>query len=305
MKAKDFEVIIIGGGAAGISAALWCDELGLSAVVLESKSELGGQLLWTYNPIKNYLGIEVETGRELQKIFLQQIKSRKLTLKTNSKVSQIEAEKKRVILENGEILQAQALIIATGIRRRKLNLENEEKFKGRGILTSGKRDAEKVKGKKVCVIGGGDAALENALILSEFAEKVKLIHRRQEFRARPEFVEKVRQHPKIEILTQAVVTKFLGGQNLEAIELVKNGESAIYPTDFLLLRLGVEPNTELVRGQITLDTKGYCRIDAHGETNLKNVYAIGDVANPSAPTISGAVGMGATAVKNLFDKQMQ
>src|SRR5215218_9876646 len=104
MKTSNFEVIIIGGGAAGISAALWCDELGLPAVVLETKNELGGQLLWTYNPIKNYLGIEVENGRELQKVFLKQIEARKFVVRTGSKVVEIETANKKVKLANSEIL---------------------------------------------------------------------------------------------------------------------------------------------------------------------------------------------------------
>jgi thioredoxin reductase (NADPH) len=296
---NDFDVIIIGGGAAGISAALWCDELALSSVILETGDELGGQLLWTNNAIKNYPGIEVPNGRGLQKVFLNQIASRKLEIKTNSRVVEIDTAGKKVSLENGEVLSAQALIIATGIRRRKLNVEGEEQFQGRGILQSGQGAGEKVAGKRVCVIGGGDAALENALILAEFAAAVTIIHRRKDFRARPEFVKKVQSHPKIKIITEAVVTKFLGTENLEAIEL--DGKENI-PAEAALLRLGVEPNTELLRGQINLDRQGYCQINAAGETNVKKVFAIGDVANPLAPTISGAVGMGATAIKTLFNQ---
>ncbi len=299
MKKESFEVIIIGGGAAGLSAALWCDELGLSAVILETENELGGQLLWTYNAIKNHLGIEAENGRELQKIFQRQIESRKLIIKTNSRVVKIDAENKQIYLANGEILLGRVLVLATGIRRRRLNLDGEEKFKGHGILESGKRDAPKVIGQKVCIVGGGDAALENALILSEPAAKVTLIHRRKVFRARSEFVEKVTQNQKIEILRDSQVTKLVGGERLEAIEV--NGEKQI-PTDALVLRLGVEPNTELLEGQITLDRSGYCQIDAAHETSQKNVFAIGDVANPLAPTISGAVGMGATAAKIIYER---
>lgn len=294
-----YKVVIIGGGVAGISAAFWCDELGLSSVILESENELGGQLLWTYNTIKNYLGIEVENGQELQEIFLKQIEKRKFEIKYNAKIAKIEIENKLVCLANGEVLSAQFLIIATGIRRRKLNLESEEKFHGRGILKSGKRDRELVKGKKVCVVGGGDAALENALILSETAEIVTLIHRRKDFRGRSEFVEKVKAEPKITILTETEITKIIGDESLEALESkdVATNQTQIYPTDALLLRIGVEPNNELFRGQIELDKNGYCLIDSHCETSAKNIFAIGDISNPLAPTISSAIGMGATAVK--------
>lgn len=301
---KKFDVVIIGGGAAGISAAFWCDELGLSSIILESETDLGGQLLWTYNAIKNYLGIEVENGQELQKIFLKQIEKRSFEIKKSSKITKIDTEKKLVFLENEEVLSADFLIIATGIRRRKLNLESEEKFHERGILRSGKRDADLVKGKKVCVVGGGDAALENALILSETAESVTLIHRRKEFRGRSEFIEKVKKEPKITILTETEITKIIGDESLEALELKKvaANQTQIYPTDALLLRIGVEPNNELFRGQLELDKNGYCLIDSHCETSVKNIFAVGDIANPLAPTISSAVGMGATAVKTISNR---
>ncbi len=304
MKPKDFDVIIIGGGVAGLSAAIWCDELGLRAIILETENELGGQLRWTYNPIKNYLGLETENGRELQKVFLKQLQARKSTVKTDSKVIEIDTADKQVGLENGESFSARALIIATGIRRRKLNLEGEDHFQGRGILESGAREAEQIKGKSVCIVGGGDAALENALILAEFAKQVTLIHRRPDFRARPEFIGEVKNNPKITILSETIVKKLLGQVHLEALELqnLKTNETFIKPLDALLLRLGVEPNTELLRPSLQLDKDGYCQVNAHGETILEGVFAIGDVANPLAPTISGASGMGATAAKVIYHR---
>lgn len=301
---REFDVIIIGGGAAGISAALWSAELGLKAVLLESSNELGGQLLWTYNSIKNYLGVEVENGRGLQQIFLKQIEKRNFELRVNCEVVYIDTEQKRVQLKNGETISADVLIIATGIRRRKLNLENEDKFQGKGIITSGKRDGEKVKGKTVCIVGGGDAALENALILSEFAENVILIHRRNEFRGRKEFIERVKETNKVKIICESIITKIIGSEKLEAIELqnLKTGQTYTQSTDYLLLRLGVQPNTSLLEGKISLDKDGYCLIDSNCETSVKNIYAIGDVANPLAPTISGATGMGASVIKIVYER---
>lgn len=297
--AEHYDVIIIGGGAAGVSAALWCDELGLRALLIELSDELGGQLLWTYNAIKNYLGIEVENGRELQKVFVKQLQSRKFELKTNCEVIEIDTENKQVRTKDNQCFLANALIIATGISRRKLNLEGEDRFKGRGIIESGKRDAEKAKDKKVCIIGGGDAALENALILSEFAESITLVHRRPAFRGRSEFIEKVQQNPKVKILTETITTKIIGNEFLEAVELtnLQTKQTFTCQTDILLLRLGVEPNTKLLHEKIELDENGYCLINSHCETTVKNIYAIGDVANPLAPTISGAVGMGASVAK--------
>lgn len=299
---KNFDVIIIGGGAAGLSAALWCDELGLSALLLEKSKELGGQLLWTYNPIKNYPGIETESGRELCDVFLKQLKKRQFTLRLEAEMSEIDVEKRQIFLADGTVFSGKSVIIATGIKRRKLNVEGEERFIGHGIIESGKKNAEMAKKKRVVIVGGGDAAFENALILAENASSVTIVHRRKSFRARREFVAQVRKNPKIRIFTDTVLQKIDGGQKLEEVRLkqLKTGETVILPTDILLCRIGVEPNTEILRGKIELDKNGYVKINSNCETNIRGIFAIGDVANPLSPTVSSAVGMGATAVKAIY-----
>lgn len=298
----DFDVIIIGGGAAGISTALWCDDLKLNALLLERKAELGGQLLRVYNPIKNHLGVEAENGRKLCDVFLKQIESRSFKIRLQSETERIDLEKKSIELIGGETCFAKAIIIATGVRRRKLMVEGEDAFAEKGIIESGKRDANLVENRRVCIIGGGDAAFENALILSETASEITLVHRGEDFRARDEFVNQVKKNPKVKILTETVVQKFIGGEKLEAIELenLKSKEIFQKEIDAVLIRIGVEPNTEFLWGKIDLDEQGYIKINQNCETNIEDVYAVGDTANPIAPTVSSAVGMGATAVKAIF-----
>jgi thioredoxin reductase (NADPH) len=302
---QSFDVIIIGAGPAGLSAALWCDELGLNALLVESKPECGGQLLGVYNSIENHLGIEAENGRELRDIFVRQTEKRRFTLLLDSEPAKVDLKAKRISLTNGKAFSATAaLIIATGVRRRKLDVEGEEEYKNQGIIESGKRDKDSVTGKAVCIVGGGDAALENALILSETAERIFLVHRRAAFRARPEFTEKALENKKVQIFTETAVVGILGDEKIKAVELqdLKTGERFTLPIDAVLLRIGVEPNIELFREDLKLGETGYIEIDGQCQTSMKDVFAIGDVANPLAPTVSSAVGMGATAAKVIFNK---
>ncbi len=295
----DFDIIVVGGGAAGISSALWCDELGFKTLLLEENEELGGQLLRTFNPIKNHLGAQAKNGREMRDDFIKQIENFNFEIKLSSSVAEIDLENKTISLNGGEKFSAKALIIATGVSRRKLDVEGEKEFQNKGIIESGKRDQNLVKGKNAAIIGGGDAAFENALILAETAAKVALVHRGADFRARSEFVERAENNPKIEILTNSIVKRFTGNEQIEAMEIQnsRTNRTRVLSVETVLIRIGVEPNTKIFRGQIELDENGYIEINQNCETNLQNIFAVGDVANPLSPTVSSAVGMGATAAK--------
>jgi len=299
---KKYDVIIIGGGAAGLSAGLWCDELGLSALLLEKEAEFGGQLLRVYNKIENHLGASAENGRQLRDLFVRQTEKRRFAKRLQAEVSDVDTENKTVILHGGSEFSAKALIIATGVKRRKLGIKGEDFFTGKGIIESGKKDGAAVVGKTVLIVGGGDAALENALILAETARQVYLVHRRKDFRARKDFLEKVTKNPKIKIFTEFIVQKITGNEFIDTVEIqnLKTGELQTLPVEAVLIRIGVEPNTEILREKLKLDADGYIKIDGKCETSAKSVYAVGDVANPLAPTVSSAVGTGAVAVKTIF-----
>lgn len=298
----NYDVIIVGGGAAGLSAALWSAELGLQALLLEAGAEVGGQLLRVYNPIENHLGGDAANGREMRDVFVRQTARRDFAVRLQAEVAEADLEKKILRLKNGETFSAAFIIIATGVERRKLNVEGEAKFKDKGILESGRGERSTVENKTIAVVGGGDAALENALILAETARRVLLVHRGGSFRARREFVEKVSAHPKIEILLETTVTKFVGGERIQAVELKKmqTKERKIQPVEAVLIRIGVAPATKIFRGKLDFDENDYVKIDSRCETSVRGVFAVGDAANAAAPTISSAVGMGATAAKAIF-----
>ncbi len=299
MRPDYFDVVIIGGGPAGISCALWCRELGLDAVLLESGAGLGGQLNWTFNRIENHLGAHAEDGRHLLQKFLKQVEGRKLDIRPDTKITEIDFENCRLVSSGGVRFAFRFLVLATGVRRRRLGIPGEEEFAGKGILVSGKRDFGLAKGKTAVVVGGGDAAFENALILAESASKVILVHRSDQFRARREFIDRVKAARNVEILTGRVLTRFGGAQRIESVEVRdrKTGLAEEFRADFVISRIGVEPNTDFLGGKIKLDPDGYVVTDVYGRTNLENIFAAGDVANPVSPTISSAVGMGATVAK--------
>ncbi|HEV2763162.1 MAG TPA: NAD(P)/FAD-dependent oxidoreductase, partial [Pyrinomonadaceae bacterium] len=138
------DVIIIGAGPAGLSAALWCDELGLDALVLESAPEVGGQLLRVYNPIENYLGLRSANGAELRDRFAEQLEDKSFDVWTQTEIESVELASKRVRLRSGEELRSIALVLATGVRRRRLDVPGEEEFAGRGVLESGRLERDAV-----------------------------------------------------------------------------------------------------------------------------------------------------------------
>lgn len=296
-----YDVLIIGGGPAGLSAALWCSDLGLRAVILEKEPVFGGQLLRTYNRIGNYIGIEDATGVEIRDRFLKQVEKGTVERRVGSVVSRVDLAGKSVELDDGTHLTGKAIIIATGVRRRKLGIAGEQKFEGRGILDSGVRNRENVAGKVVLIVGGGDAALENATILGETAKHVTVVHRRGRFTARPDFIEAASRMPNVSFMLNTVVQSIAGNDKIEGSELKSTQTSDItqLEIDAMLIRIGVVANTELFQSQLALGPNGYIKIDANCRANIDGIYATGDVACPLAPTISSAVGMGATAVKNI------
>ncbi|HXQ72613.1 MAG TPA: FAD-dependent oxidoreductase [Pyrinomonadaceae bacterium] len=293
------DAIIIGAGPAGLSAALWCDELGLDTLVLEQAEEIGGQLHRVYNPISNYLGLKARNGKELLEHFSVDVDDAGFDLWRGTEIETIDLRAKRISLRSGEQLQSIAIILATGVRPRTLNIPGEKEFASKGIIESATRDRERFAGEDVCVIGGGDAAVENALLLAEVCPTVTLVHRSRKLRARREFVERLQPNHAVTVFTESVVTRIIGSDRVEAVEILR--KDGLKPFQLavrgVLIRIGVEPNTDLFREQLELDPQGYIAVNSEQETSVPMVFAAGDVSNPLAPTINGATGAGATAAK--------
>jgi thioredoxin reductase (NADPH) len=293
------DVIIIGAGPAGLSMAFWCDELGLDTLLLEQAEQIGGQLHRVYNPISNYLGLKTNNGKELLELFTRDVDSADFDLWTQTAITSVDLKAKRLTLQSGESLQSIAIVIATGVRPRKLGVPGEKEFVGKGMIESATRDRQLFAGRDVCVVGGGDAAVENALLLADVCPTVTVVHRGKKLRARRELAQQLQSSHRITVFTESVLTRIIGDEEVAAVEVLR--KEGLKPFQIavrgVLIRIGVEPNTELFRGQLDTDEKAYIRVNSEQETSVPMVFAVGDVSNPAAPTISSATGAGATAAK--------
>jgi thioredoxin reductase (NADPH) len=247
--------------------------------------------------------VRAANGRELRDRFVEQTKDCDFDLWTNVEIAGVDLKAKRIRLRSGEELQSIAIIIATGLRRRKLGIPGEDEFIGRGMIESS-GDREAFADKDVCVIGGGDAAAENALLFAKACPTVTLVHRGKKLRARREFTEALHTNHCITVFPESVVHRIIGNDWVEAVEIERAG--AIKPFQMavqgVIVRVGFEPNTELFRDQLEMDERAYVIISSLQETSAENVFAVGDVANPLAPTISSAVGAGATAARVMASR---
>jgi len=298
------DVIIIGAGPAGLSTAFWCEQWSLDTLVLEQAEQVGGQLQRVYNPIENYLGLKARNGEELLVHFTKDLDAAEFDLWTQVEIESVDLKARRISLRSGETLQAIAIVIATGIRPRELGVPGEKEFIGKGMIESGARDRQLFAGKDVCIVGGGDAAVENALLLAEVCPTVTLVHRGKKLRARREFAERLQPNNRVTVFTESVLTRILGKEEVEGVEIQR--KEGLKPFQLavrgVLIRIGVEPNTQLFRDQIETDEKGFITVNSQQETSVSMVFAVGDVSNPQAPTISSATGAGATAAKVIASR---
>ncbi len=294
---KEYDVVIIGGGPAGLSAGLYAARAALKTVLLE-KAMPGGQAATT-DKIENYPGFpEGIPGPDLMMKMDEQ--ARRFGLEVNftevMTVSQLAAGDFEIKTFDGE-LKAKTLIIATGAQSRPLGVPGEDDYRGRGVSYCATCDGAFFQGKRVAVVGGGDSAVQEGIFLTKFAEKVYIIHRRNELRATKVLQEKALTHPKIEFILDAVITDILGKDQVEAIKVKKistNEENAV-AVDGIFVYVGKEPSTELFRGLIEIDERGYILTDSKMQTSRRGVFAAGDVRQTPLRQVVTAVADGAVA----------
>jgi len=304
-----YDVIIIGSGPAGLSAAIYAERAKLKTLVIEKAPMSGGQILNTYE-VDNYPGIPGVGGFDLGSKFRAHADAMGCVFVT-AEVLKIDEEGpvKKIVTEK-ETYETKTLILATGANYRKLKVEGEEELMGRGVSYCATCDGAFFKGKTTAVVGGGDVALEDALFLSRICEKVYLIHRRAEFRGAKILQERVSQTENIEVLWDTIVEKIQGENMVEKLSLYnkKKDESMELPVQGVFIAVGIQPNTEVYEGFVKTDEGGYIVAQENGVTDHAGIFAAGDLRTKQLRQVITAASDGANTItsveKYLYENQV-
>src|SRR5215203_623227 len=292
------DLIIIGGGPAGYTAALYAARANLNPLVIEGIT-FGGQLMIT-SDVENYPGYpEGILGPEMMQDFRRQAERFGAEYITDDVTAVDFSERPFRVEVDDDAYYARAVIIATGASARQLGLDSERTLQGRGVSYCAVCDAAFFREKNVVVVGGGDSAMEEAVFLTKFADKVTIVHRRDEFRASPIMLDRARGNPKIDFITHAVVDEVLGEEGkVGAVEIrdVNTDETQVLPADGLFVAVGHDPNTKLFLDQLDHDEAGYLLTKPGSTaTNIDGVFAAGDVVDHTYRQAVTAAGTGAMA----------
>lgn len=307
LRADQFDVLIIGGGPAGVSCALECQDSRLSYLLVERNDRLGGQLADITTEVPNF-ALGRGTGNELQGRLEKACQDGGINYVTNQAVVSIDLSRRRVVTTQA-VYSARAIFIATGYRVKKLELPVESDVETDIVYRTGEGQVC-LAGRKVVIAGGGDSALLEALALADTASSVTVIHRTNRFRARPDVIEAVKSDERIKLLDNCQIESvnapcnpglkgsFTGRPSL-LIRSITDDSTQTIEFDKLVVKYGYVPNTELFAGQIEMDERGHIRINQDCSTSVSAVFAGGDIASPGYDRIATAVGHGMLAAGSI------
>lgn len=296
MKNVDYDLVIIGGGPAGLTAGLYAARARLKVILIE-KIVVGGQIVIS-DWIENYPGFpEGLSGPDLAQRLTEQAKKFGLNIENNAAVSVDLSDSVKTIVLNHRTVTTHTIIIATGASPKKLGVPGEETFYGKGVSSCATCDAPFFKDRIVAAVGGGDTAVKESLFLTKFVKKVYLIHRRDRLRAEMILQEHALADEKIEIIWDSVLTGIKGLTNVENITVqnVKTKEEKTLSVDGCFIWVGEIPNTKFLADGVKLDAKGFIVANLNMETSVPGVFAAGDVRNTPLRQVATAVGDGAVA----------
>ena len=296
-----YDVIILGSGPAGLSAAVYASRAGLSFAVIEKDYMGTGQIAYT-EQVDNYLGYYSIDGFSLGEKFREHAEALGTEF-IEGEVTELSRTDSgwKVALSDGNNFEAKTVIYALGASPKKLGIAGEEEFAGRGVSYCALCDGAFFEGKTVTVIGGGDTALSDALYLSKTAEKVYVVHRRNEFRANASLVKKAEEAANIEFVLEAVPTEIIGAESVTGIKYTRNGTEKTLGTDGVFAAVGSLPNTSLLKGTADLDERGYVIADESCITSAEGLFAAGDVRTKAVRQVITAAADGANAAVSALN----
>lgn len=297
-----YDALVIGAGPAGVSAALYLARFGVSVALVE-KLAPGGLLLQTFE-IENYPGFPKGIkGYELADAMAEQLEPYNNITRKHGDISAFKMNgDTKLIQVDDEWLEADTVVIASGVRYRKLGLPNEDKLLGKGISHCALCDGNFFRGQPVGVVGGGNSAIEESLHLAKLVSHLHVIHRRDAFRAVPIYLERLKTLPNVTLETSTIITKLHGEHQLEGVTVkrLRKGTEEFLPLNGLFIFIGFEPVASFLPPELHLDEGGFIKTDTEMATNLSGVFAAGDIRSKLCRQVVTAVGDGATAANSAF-----
>lgn len=294
------DLLVVGGGPAGAAAALWGRSLGWRVTLLERGEVCGGQLRQVHFEPTNYPAATAGDGEAMAIRIQQQLEAAGVEVLNAIAAQAVERGVPAVQDANGRRHEANAVVIATGVRRRVLAVPGERELEGRGVSYSATQDRARFAGEDIAVVGGGDAAFENALLLAEVGCRVSLVVRGRP-RARRDFRERVAAEPRVERIDHARVVAIEGDQAVAAVAVESERGAFSIPVAGVVIKIGVLPNSEWCRGAVECDPEGYVLVDETLATSAPRVWAAGDVTRPPILGMTVATGQGTLAVASIRD----
>jgi thioredoxin reductase (NADPH) len=299
---ETYDVIIIGAGAAGLSAGIYAARSGLTTAIIEEK--LSGGTTADAPSVENYPGFSQITGSELAEKMTSHCKKTGVVFRELEAVTGMSLQgEKKIVTTSRTTYEASAVIIATGSHYREIGAKGEKEFRGKGVSYCGVCDGPLFKGKNVMVVGGGNSAAITTLYLSGLAANVSLVHRKEAFRCEEAYLKDIQTKPNVQIIWNGEVQEIKGTKVVETVLIrdVKTNETREFPENAVFIQVGEDPNSQLAQQSgVEVNERGYIKTDVRQHTNISGVYAAGDVTDQPVKQVGTAVGQGITAALEAY-----